>query len=104
MQSGEGDGPVVMFGHACGFAAGAYLPLLEDLARTHDVFAFDARGHGGSDRNTEDLSLYTIDYFAHDLGRLAQAVQERIGARKIHYVGHSLGAVTLLRLGTFWHA
>jgi pimeloyl-ACP methyl ester carboxylesterase len=94
--------PVVLFGHACGFAAGAYLPLFQRLAGAADIFAFDARGHGGSDAPTNDLSIYTPDEFARDLARLAQAAAARSGSRPLYYVGHSLGAATWLRLAVAW--
>jgi pimeloyl-ACP methyl ester carboxylesterase len=94
--------PVVVFGHACGFAAGAYLPLFQQLSGDAEIFAFDARGHGGSDAPLADLSIYTPDYFARDLARLGAAVAARAAGRPIYYVGHSLGAATLLRLGTAW--
>src|SRR2546430_13653838 len=40
--------PALLVGHANGLAAGSYGPWLRDLARDFRVFAFDARGHGGS--------------------------------------------------------
>jgi pimeloyl-ACP methyl ester carboxylesterase len=91
--------PIVVFAHACGFAAGAYLPLFERLAGIAEIFAFDARGHGGSDGPVADLSIYTPDNFARDLGRIGKAVTAHAAGRDIYYVGHSLGAATLLRLG-----
>jgi pimeloyl-ACP methyl ester carboxylesterase len=43
------DGTPILVGHCNGFAAGCYLPLLRALAADHDVYAFDHRGHGGSE-------------------------------------------------------
>jgi pimeloyl-ACP methyl ester carboxylesterase len=102
LPSARPDLPVIIFGHACGFAAGAYLPLFQRLTGDAEIFAFDARGHGGSDAPLADLSIYTPDYFARDLARLGAAVAARAGGRPIYYVGHSLGAATLLRLGIAW--
>src|SRR5579863_2160543 len=38
----------ILVGHANGLAAGSYLPWLRELSTRLRVFAFDARGHGGS--------------------------------------------------------
>lgn len=93
--------PPLLFGHACGFAAGSYLPLLLALTEFADVFAFDARGHGGSAAPTDDLAIYTPDHYARDLVRLGEAVCRQTGASAVAYVGHSLGAAAMLRLGCF---
>src|SRR2546430_16643117 len=45
---GAQSAPALLVGHANGLAAGSYGPWLRDLARDFRVFAFDARGHGGS--------------------------------------------------------
>lgn len=93
-------GPVVLFGHACGFAAGSYLPLLERLRDDAAIFAFDARGHGGSDAPPPDGDTYNPDSYARDVAALGAAVTTRIDGRPLHYVGHSLGAAAMLRLGS----
>src|SRR5262249_54167429 len=49
LRASRAGAPVVLFGHACGFAAGAYLPWLTPLCDFAEVFAYDARGHGGSE-------------------------------------------------------
>lgn len=97
--AGGHDRPAVLFGHACGFAAGSYLPLLTRLTTFADVFAFDARGHGGSDAPTADLSIYSSSHYARDLARIGEAVAARKNQAPIFYIGHSLGAATWLRLG-----
>jgi pimeloyl-ACP methyl ester carboxylesterase len=93
------DGPAVLFGHACGFAAGSYLPLLTKVSELADVFAFDARGHGGSDVPPADAAPCGPDRHALDLARIAQAVAARARA-PIFFVGHSMGAAAMLRLGS----
>lgn len=98
--AGGHDRPALLFGHACGFAAGSYVPLLTRLTALADVFAVDARGHGGSDAPTADLSVYSSDHYARDLARIGRAVAARKSQAPILYVGHSLGAATLLRLGS----
>ena len=107
LHAARNGGPVVLWGHCGGFAAGSYLPLLRQLADEAEVYAFDARGHGGSDALLPDepiadalsVPAYHPDRFALDLAAIAEAVADRTGGRPIHYVAHSLNAVAVLRLG-----
>lgn len=94
MRRSRAGAPALLFGHACGFAAGAYLPLLERLCDVAEVFAFDARGHGGSQSQPDDLSLYGYDDFALDIAAVGRA----LAPRRVHFVGHSLCAAAMLRL------
>ena len=89
----------LLWGHATGFAAGSYLPLLQMLGREFRVFAFDARAHGGSDvpRGPFAQSLH-MDRFARDLGVIARHVRGRIGPAPLFYASHSLSGVAALRL------
>ncbi len=106
LRGSRTHGPVVLWGHCGGFAAGCYLPLLEQLAADAEVFAFDARGHGGSQAPPPDAPVrdelavptYHPDRFALDLAAIAETVASRTRG-PIHYVAHSLNAVALLRLG-----
>jgi pimeloyl-ACP methyl ester carboxylesterase len=106
LHGSRAGGPVVLWGHCGGFAAGSYLPLLEQLAADAEVFAFDARGHGGSQAPPPDMPvrdglaapIYHPDRFALDVAAIAETVAART-SRPIHYVAHSLNAVALLRLG-----
>ena len=88
-----------MFGHANGLAAGSYAPWLDELAGTLRVFAFDARGHGGS-RWPEDAleTVFAVDRFADDLALVAAAIAARVAGAPLHYAGHSLNAAAALRL------
>lgn len=99
LRASRAGAPVVMFGHACGFAAGSYLPLLQALTRDADVYAFDARGHGGSETPMPHGTACAPADYARDLAKLAAAVAARSGT-PIHYVGHSLNAAAMLHLGS----
>jgi pimeloyl-ACP methyl ester carboxylesterase len=92
--------PCVLWGHANGFNAGCYAPFLDMLAERFQVFAFDARGHGGSDKPEGDFSqVYAMDRFAADLGAVAVALRARIGGRMpLHYAAHSLGGIAAVLL------
>ena len=59
------DAPGLLVGHANGLAAGSYAPWLRDLTRDFRVFAFDARGHGGSSWPEGPLeTVFAIDRLA----------------------------------------
>jgi pimeloyl-ACP methyl ester carboxylesterase len=92
-------GPALLFGHANGMAAGSYGPWLRRLAEAARVFAFDARGHGGSlwpDGPVE--RVFAVERVADDLVHLTHRVAAEAQVAEVAYVGHSLGAAVALRL------
>jgi pimeloyl-ACP methyl ester carboxylesterase len=91
-------GPPILLGHCNGFSAGCYLPLLRMLAARHDVYAFDHRGHGGSDDVIAVEGAPLADSVADDVATLIEAVAALRPDVPIHYVGHSLSAAALLHL------
>jgi len=94
------DGPVLLFGHANGIAAGSYLHLLTALARRATVFTFDARGHGGSSAPATNVEAdYSLENFTSDLEAIAQTVRDETGNAPFYYAAHSLNAAAALRLG-----
>lgn len=97
--AGPCRGKALLFGHANGFAAGSYAPLLRDLSRSVDVFAFDARGHGGSILPAGPLAeIVHHHHFASDLDRVVASVKARPGVADLAYIGHSLGGASALEL------
>jgi pimeloyl-ACP methyl ester carboxylesterase len=109
-RDGRRGGPVLLWGHCGSAAAGSYRALLADLAHDFDVFAFDARGHGGSDAPQPsacvmgaslagETPLYHPDRFARDVAAIAQRIMQLAPGRPIHYGAHSLNAAAFLRLG-----
>lgn len=101
LHDAPADAPALLWGHANGFAAGSYLPLLEMLAADFRVLAFDARGHGGApDVGPPYVSSYHADPYALDLGRVAEAARALIGPDiPLHFAGHSFSGYALVRLG-----
>lgn len=96
---GRRDAPALLVGHANGLAAGSYGPWLAALAADLEVFAYDARGHGGASWPDGPLeSVFHADRFADDLARVAAAVAARVGGRRLYLASHSLGAASALRL------
>src|SRR5690349_4907763 len=81
--------PALLFGHANGFAAGSYRQFFRQLSAFARVFAFDARGHGGSTwpAGGSAATLFATARFAGDLRRITAAVAERAGGVVPHYVG-----------------
>lgn len=93
------NGRALLVGHANGLAAGSYGPWLRDLARHFRVFAFDARGHGGSSWPEGPLeTVFAIDRIADDLAEIVAALRARLGGAPMHYAGHSLAAAAAVRL------
>src|SRR5215470_8912996 len=96
---GARGAPALLVGHANGLAAGSYGPWLRDLARNFRVFAFDARGHGGSTWPDGPLeTVFSVDRLADDLAEIVGGLRARIGALPLHYAGHSLAAAAAVRL------
>jgi pimeloyl-ACP methyl ester carboxylesterase len=95
----RGSGPALLFGHANGLAAGSYGPWLKELGRGAHVFAYDARGQGGSLWPEGPLQrVFHTDRFAEDLALVAAAVTDHLGGTAPAYLGHSLGAAAALDL------
>jgi pimeloyl-ACP methyl ester carboxylesterase len=99
LVGGRCDGPALLWGHANGFAAGCYLPFLDALGDRFQVFAYDARGHGGSEvpDRLDSASLH-IDRHVRDLAQVAAAVRQRIATRPLYFASHSFTGVVALRL------
>ena len=96
----SGPGPVLLCGHATGMAAGSYLPWFEMLARCAVVYAFDARGHGGSDTPPEPLDTsVTLDTQADDLAAVTDAICRRENGAPVFYAAHSISGAAALHLG-----
>ena len=85
---GAAGAPALLVGHANGLAAGSYAPWLRDLARDFRVFAWDARGHGGSSWPEGPLeTVFSVDRLADDLTEIAAAVRARLGVVPLSYAG-----------------
>ncbi len=95
-----GPGPVLLCGHATGMSAGSYLPWFEMLAQRAVVYAFDARGHGGSSTPPDPLDAsVTLDTQADDLAAVTKAVCLREHGVPVYYAAHSISGAAALHLG-----
>ena len=92
--------PALVFAHANGFNAGCYRPFLERLSSHFQVFAYDARGHGGSLSPDDDIENdYAMIRFAEDLSAVVKMVRELIGnAMLLHFASHSVGGLAAILL------
>jgi pimeloyl-ACP methyl ester carboxylesterase len=85
-----GDGPPVLFAHATGFHAHAWLPVISRLRDGFHCYAFDGRGHGASPTPVSG------DFSWHRFGDDARAVASALGLGRPRAVGHSGGGAALL--------
>ena len=86
----EGEGDAVVCVHGLGGSSNSFTPLMPALVR-HRVLRVDLPGSGRSQRAEGALSIEGF----------AQAVQgacARLGIRRAHFVGHSLGTIVCQHL------
>ncbi len=86
-----GDGPPAVLLHATGFLARLWQPIAEALSERFHVYAFDARGHGDSDK---PASGYGWDRLANDLRGFLAALE----LRRTLAIGHSMGGASVAYL------
>ncbi|ONG50814.1 hypothetical protein BKE38_17355 [Pseudoroseomonas deserti] len=100
---GRRDAPPLLWGHANGFAVGSYPALLADLARDHDLWAWDARGHGESSlpEGLPVAEAVTLDRLAADARRVAEAVRDATGAWP-RGAAHSFSGLAMLLAAVPW--
>ncbi|MCU1426746.1 MAG: alpha/beta hydrolase [Actinomycetia bacterium] len=91
------DGPAVLLlhGFAADHRANWVVPGVFDalVAAGHRVIAFDARGHGESEK-PHDPAAYAGDAMAND----ARALLDHLGVDAVAVVGYSMGAIVASRL------
>ena len=97
--------PVLLWGHANGFAAHCYLPLLRLLAASFDIWAWDARGQGHS--RLPPSGEMGLDAIAADAALALRQVAAATG-QVPHVASHSFAGVALLwaalRHGLQWRS
>jgi pimeloyl-ACP methyl ester carboxylesterase len=109
-RSNTGGRPSLVWGHANGFSAGAYTPILNELAEDLDVYAYDMRCHGGSEDPVSDPdgdydAIMTTDCLALDFLAVIDAIRRRSFRWPLHFAGHSASCLATLRLaGALGHA
>lgn len=86
-----GEGPPAVLLHATGFLARLWEPIAQGLRGRFHVYAYDARGHGDSDK---PAGGYGWPGIAADLRGFLDA----LGLRSVLSVGHSSGAAGVAHL------
>ncbi len=77
--------PLVLI-HGVGMQSAAWFPQLEALSHTHQVFALDMPGHGGSDPLDQNAQLPAfLDWLL--------AALDALGLERVNLAGHSMGAL-----------
>jgi len=79
-----GEGPTLLLIHGIGGDWRTWEPVLDGLARRHQVIAVDLPGHGGSAKGAGDYSLGALASTLRDLGGA-------LGLERATVIGHSLG-------------
>jgi pimeloyl-ACP methyl ester carboxylesterase len=79
-----GEGPILLLVHGIGGDWRTWEPVLDGLARQHQVVAVDLPGHGASAKGAGDYSLGALASALRDLGGA-------LGIERATVVGHSLG-------------
>lgn len=90
-EDGPADAPVVVLSNSLGATRGMWDPQVPALAERFRVVSYDTRGHGES---PAPAGPYTLDDLVDDV----VALLDRLGARRAHVVGLSLGGMTAMRL------
>jgi 3-oxoadipate enol-lactonase len=90
-EDGPADAPVVVLSNSLGATRDMWDPQVPALAERFRVVSYDTRGHGES---PAPAGPYTLDDLVDDV----VALLDRLGARRAHVVGLSLGGMTAMRL------
>ena len=91
----DGDKPPLMLIHGITDDALCWTRLAKDLEADYDIIMLDQKGHGKSSDPNDGYDFKTI---AAEVSELIQA----LGLEKPILLGHSLGAMTSLSVGTYY--
>jgi pimeloyl-ACP methyl ester carboxylesterase len=94
-----GEGPPLVMLHATGFLARLWEPIAVALSARYHVYAYDARGHGDSDKpGIDEPEGPAGGYGWEGLSADLMGFLDAHGLRGVPIVGHSSGAAGAIRL------
>ena len=86
----------VVFVHGAGGSSSIWHKQLKDFCEKHNVLVLDLRGHGKSQKlERSQTKKYSFELIASDVIELL----DQKGIRKAHFVGVSLGSLSLKHWG-----
>lgn len=88
----DGSGAPILFLHGLADSSKSFEAVIRSLRHPFSVYALDLRGHGTSD----PADSYAISDFADDV---IEFIETEI-TRRVHIVGHSMGAIIAQRVTT----
>lgn len=94
LEQGTGEPVVLLHGRGNTVDLWTGTGLLEQLSASYHVVAFDARGHGKSDRPHEP------EQYGRQLALDVVRLMDHLQIRRAHIVGYSMGAFTVAHLMT----
>lgn len=89
---GSGDPVFLLHGNGGSIQEFVGSGMLQDLQRDFRVIAFDARGHGLSDKP------HAPEAYGREMSLDVMRLMDHLGLRKAHLVGYSMGAQTVAHL------
>ena len=105
-RHGKPDGVRLLLTHGNGFAADAYYPYWQHLLPKFDLLVFDFRNHGQN--ILVEPSNHNYAQLSHDLERVVQDVNSRLGQKPTAGLFHSMSARTAMKhaieIGWRWDA
>jgi pimeloyl-ACP methyl ester carboxylesterase len=105
-RHGKRDGVRLTVTHGNGFAADAYLPFWQHLTPNYDVLVFDFRNHGQN--IPVEPSHHNYAQLSHDLERLLDMIDARLGRKTTVGIFHSMSGRTAMKhaieIGWRWDA
>jgi len=94
-----GEGPPAVLLHATGFLARLWEPIATELSARFHVYAYDARGHGDSDKPVlSQVEGPAEGYGWEGLAADLMGFLDALGLLGVPIVGHSSGAAGAVRL------
>ncbi|WP_321325456.1 alpha/beta hydrolase [uncultured Parasphingorhabdus sp.] len=92
-ETGNPDGPCILFIHGFGFCHAAFLRQFSGpLARDYRLISLDLRGHGNSGKPSDRQAYTTTNAWAHDI----EAVRRAFDLRDAVVVGWSFGSMVFM--------